>query len=281
PAEAPAAKATEKPAEASVPTQAPAEVTIEPQNSENTQLQEEALAEPEITVTAATPQPQTASKDKSVIAMEMDHNSKVYAQTLEQIRDQGKKVVLEMGDGVSWSIDGNAMGDGELGDVDFKVTMGNSNIPKEKKDALTEGESYVELSLAHDGAFGFAAVLRVTLEEAQSGQYANLFYYNEQTGEFEFMCAALIGSDNVAAFEFMHASDYIIIVSDETKETLLEARAPEMEEAERIIMEEENNTANEKPAKEPVKAAGIIALILLGSTALVIGAFLIFRRKDD
>jgi len=281
PTEAQPAKATEKPAEATTATEKPAEVTIEPQTVENTQPQEQPEEEAEITVAAATPQPQTAPRDKSVITMEMDQNSRIYAQTLEQIRDQGKKVVLEMGDGVSWSIDGNAMGDGELDDIDFKVTMGSSNIPEEKKDALTEGESYVELSLAHDGAFGFTTVLYVTLDGAGTGQYANLFYYNEQTGEFEFMCAALIGSNNVAAFEFTHASDYIIIISDEVKDTLLEARAPEMEEAERIIQEEADSSANEKPAEEPVKAAGIIAVILLGSVALVIGAFLIFRRRDD
>ncbi len=232
-------------------------------------------------ITAPTPQPQTASREKDVITMEMDQNSRIYAQTLEQIRDQGKKVVLEMGDGASWSIDGNTMGDGELDDIDFKITMGSSGIPGEKKDALTEGENYVEFSLAHDGAFGFTAVLHLTLEEAQPGQYANLFYYNEQSGEFEFMCASLISSSQEAAFEFMHASDYIIIISDDTKETLLEAKAAEMEEADRIIQEQENNSANEKPAEEPVKAAGIIAVILLGSTALVIGAFLIFRRRDD
>ncbi len=283
PAQVPEPKATEKPAQAPEPkvTEKPMEVTVEPQNAENSQPQEHTGAEAEVTVTATTPQPQTAPKDKSVITMEMDQNSKVYAQTLEQIRKQGKKVVLEMGEGVSWSIDGNTMGDGELSDIDFKVTLGSSSIPEEKRDALTNGESYIELSLAHDGALGFGAVLSVVLEDAQPGQYANLFYYDEQTGDFAFMCASPIGSNQVAAFEFIHASDYIIIISDETKEDLLEARALEMEEAERMIQEELNSPADEKPTEEPVKAAGIIALILLGSVALVIGAFLIFRRRDE
>ncbi|MDE7251313.1 MAG: hypothetical protein K2N82_15850, partial [Lachnospiraceae bacterium] len=90
-----------------------------------------------------------------------------------------------------------------------------------------------------------------------------------------------VGSNKTARFEFVHASDYIIIISDEIKENLLELRAPQLEEAERIIQEELNNSANEKPAEEPKKAAGIIALIFLGSTAIVIAGYLIFRRKND
>ena len=90
----------------------------------------------------------------------------VYTQTLEQIREQGKKVTLEMGNGIVWRMDGSTMGEAPLNDIDFKVTMGKSGIPKLKKDALTEGENYVELSLAHDGGFGFTAALSVTLENS-------------------------------------------------------------------------------------------------------------------
>lgn len=190
-------------------------------------------------------------------------------------------MTLEMGNGVTWNIDGAAMDDGQLQDIDFDVMVGRSNIPKAKRDALTEGENYVEISLAHDGGFGFTVVLSISLENAEPGQYANLFYYDEATGEFRFMCASLVGSTKIASFEFVHASDYIIIISDETKENMLDMRAPQLEEAERIVQEERNSSANEKPAEEPKKAAGIIALIVLGSTAIVIAGYLIFRRKED
>lgn len=234
-----------------------------------------------VTVTAATPKPQTAPEDKSEIIFDMSNNSMVYIQTLEQIREQGKKVTLEMGNKVSWHIDGSLMGDEPLTDIDFEVLVGKSGIPKIKKETLTEGENYVELSLAHDGEFGFTTVLTVILENAQPGQYANLFYYHGETGEFQFMCASLIGSTKEVSFEFSHASDYIIIISDEIKEDLLELRAAEMEEAEQIWQDELNNPANERPAEEPKKAAGIIVLIILGSVAIAIAIYLIFRKKDD
>ena len=252
------------------------------QAPENTQAYQNEQSEVGNTViTAVTPKPQTASEDKSAITFEMEDNSILYTQTLEQIREKGRKVTLEMGNGVTWNIDGSAIGDGSLQDIDFDVVMGRSNIPKAKRDALTEGENYVEFSLAHDGRFGFTAVLSISLENAEPGQYVNLFYYNESAGDFEFMCASLVGSTKIVSFEFVHASDYIIIISDEIKENMLDMRAPQLEEAERIVQEEMNNPANEKPAEEPKKAAGIIALIVLGSAAIVIAGYLIFRRKED
>ena len=41
----------------------------------------------------------------------------------------------------------------------------------------------MNLSLAYDGEFGFTATLTVNMEPKNSGMYANLFYYNEQTGK--------------------------------------------------------------------------------------------------
>ena len=43
----------------------------------------------------------------------------VYTQTLEQIREQGKKVTLEMGNGIVWRMDGSTMGEAPLNDIDF------------------------------------------------------------------------------------------------------------------------------------------------------------------
>lgn len=271
-----------------VPTSEPAATAVpEPaavQESESAAAQaseREASNVENAVVTAVTPKPQTAPEDKSAITFEMKNNSILYTQTLEQIREQRRKVTLEMGNGVTWKIDGAAMSDEPLQDINFGVEIGRSNIPKAKRDALTEGENYIELSLAHSGRFGFTAVLSISLENAEPGQYANLFYYQEETGEFQFMCASLIGSTKTASFEFEHASDYVIIISDDRKENLLELRAAQMEEAERIVQEEMNSSANEKPAEEPKKAAGFIVLIVLGSTALVIAAYLIFRKKKE
>ena len=70
----------------------------------------------------------------------------------------------------------------------------------------------MNLSLAYDGEFGFTATLTVNMEPKNSGMYANLFYYNEQTGKLEFVSAGQIDSDGNVELAFTHASDYTIVV---------------------------------------------------------------------
>lgn len=225
-----------------------------------------------LTVAAATPKPQTAVEDTSII--DAGQSGTVYAETLKQIKDQGTKVALQMDDHVRWTIDGSTIESEPQEDVDMGVLLGTSQIPKEMLHALTENENYIEMSLAYEGAFGFTAQLSVKLDQAQAGQYANLFYYNEEACAFEFMCATQVSSTGRANYEFMHASDYVIVISDDTKETLLDERAQELAKAQSYIKVE-------MPAREPVKAAGIITVILLISAGLVIGVYLILRRKME
>ena len=70
----------------------------------------------------------------------------------------------------------------------------------------------MNLTLAYDGEFGFTATLTVNMESKNAGLYANLFYYNEQTGELEFISAGQIDPDGNVELVFTHASDYTIVV---------------------------------------------------------------------
>ena len=258
------------------PTAAPVTEPLEAPEAENTE-------KGNAIVTAATPKPQTLSEDPSVLNMDMSATGVIYAETLEQIRDQKTKVVLDVGNGVKWAIDGAEIEEGPMSSMDLRVTMGEgaTRIPAERIEALTGGEEYVELSLAHEGSFGLKAVLTVTLDQAMEGQYANLFYYNEAEEAFEYICAAQISSRKEAAFVLGHASDYIIVISDRTREDLLTERAQQMEEADQAIEEIMSRPAEQRPAKDKNKAALIIALILLASAAIGIGAYLIFKKDRD
>ncbi len=233
-----------------------------------------------IRITAQTPKPHTLSDDREIVTMDMSKTGMIYAETLKQISEQGTEVVLKVSDNASWTIDGSEINTEEFSDIDLKVTLDDSRIPKDKLKILTENEQYVEMSLAHDGEFGFTMQLSVKLEDAEAGQYANLFYYNEETEAFEFMCASEISSTKEAVFAFTHASDYVIIISDNTKENLLAEKAEQFEQARIQEIETMALAKEETPAKEPVKAAAIIAIILLASAAVGIAVYLIVKRKD-
>lgn len=234
-----------------------------------------------VTVSAPTPKPQTAPENKSTLTIDMSKTGMLYSQTLEQIKEQGREVILNMSDEVSWTINGKTMGSEDLQDMDMKVTIGSSKIPENRLEVFASGERYVEMSLAHDGEFGFPAVLSVKLENAQPSEYANLFYYDEEADEFEFMCASQISSTGRATFEFSHASDYVIILSAETMEGLTDEKEEALEEVKTQEAAAIAQAKEELPAREPGRAAGIIALIVLGSAAIGIGAFLIFKKNDD
>ncbi len=119
-----------------------------------------------------------------------------------------------MGNGLSWKIYGKDITDA-AGDIDFDVTVGadaGKSIPVDVINNVTGEHSSLNLTLAYDGEFGFAATLTVNMESKNAGLYANLFYYNEQTEELEFISAGQIDPDGNVELVFTHASDYTIVV---------------------------------------------------------------------
>ena len=92
------------------------------------------------------------------------------------------------------------------GDIDFDVTVGadaGKSIPVDVINNVTGEHSSLNLTLAYDGEFGFTATLTVNMESKNAGLYANLFYYNEQTGELEFISAGQIDPDGNVRRRFM------------------------------------------------------------------------------
>ena len=144
----------------------------------------------------------------------MNGTSVVPKTVIDSIKGKDITFVLDMGNGLSWKINGKEITDA-AGDIDFGVTIGadaGKSIPVDVINKVS-GERYsMNLSLSYDGKFGFTATLTVNMEPKNSGMYANLFYYNEQTGKLEFVSAGQIDSDGNVELAFTHASDYTIVV---------------------------------------------------------------------
>ena len=149
------------------------------------------------------------------VTVAMNGTSVVPKTVIDSIKGKDTTLVLDMGNGLSWKINGKDITDA-AGDIDFGVTIGadaGKSIPVDVINNVT-GERYsMNLSLAYDGEFGFTATLTVNMESKNSGMYANLFYYNEQTGKLEFVSAGQIDSDGNVELAFTHASDYTIVVA--------------------------------------------------------------------
>lgn len=154
------------------------------------------------------------TKAGDTVTVAMNGTTVVPKDVIDSIKGKDTTLVLDMGNGLSWKINGQDITE-PSGDIDFGVNVGadaGKSIPVDVINNVT-GERYsMNLTLAYDGEFGFTATLTVNMESKNAGLYANLFYYNEQTGELEFISAGQIDAEGNVELVFTHASDYTIVV---------------------------------------------------------------------
>ena len=145
------------------------------------------------------------------VIVEMNGSTDVHEETFALIKGKDITLVLDMGNGFSWEINGNDVDSPK--NVNLSVTP-DADIPVKVINRLT-GECYcTSFTLEYSGEFGFIAKLSMGLGKENRGLYANLYYYLGD-GEFEFIGSAKVNSEGVAKLSLSHASDYVVIV-DET-----------------------------------------------------------------
>lgn len=125
---------------------------------------------------------------------------------------QGKDVdiVLNMG-GYTWTINGKDIKASDLKDINLEVTLDTDEIPPSLISNLAGGQKTRQLTLTHNGDFGFKATLTLPLGAENAGQYGNLYYY-DSNGKLIFMNAGQIDADGNVSLTFSHASDYVIVI---------------------------------------------------------------------
>jgi hypothetical protein len=102
-----------------------------------------------------------------------------------------------------------------LKDVNLDVALNTDAIPTEIINQIAGEQQSSTLSLAYDGPFGFTSVLTVNLDKINEGKYGNLFYYNPETKQLTLQAVGQIGENGSIELPFVHASDYVVIISEE------------------------------------------------------------------
>ena len=152
------------------------------------------------------------TKDGDTVTVEMNGSAVVPGNVLDELKGKDTTIVFDMGGGITWSVNGRSITGDNTGDIDFSVTVDTNTIPTDVINNITGERQSRQISLAYDGEFGFTAVLSINMEASNAGMYANLFYFNEKTGELKFICADEIAEDGTAELTFTHASDYAIVI---------------------------------------------------------------------
>ena len=158
----------------------------------------------------------TASVTVGTITVDMGDSTKVPGAVIDSIKGKDVDVVFDLGNGISWTVNGKTVTKDNLGDIDFGISTDAKNIPVDVINNVTKEKYSMEISIAYDGEFGFTAVLGVELDMKNAGMYANLFYYAPEATDLEFICSSLIDDSGIAQMEFTHASDYVIVVDKES-----------------------------------------------------------------
>ncbi len=222
------------------------------------------------------------AEEGSVINVDMNGSTVVPGDIFDSIKGKDITITFDMGSGILWSVDGKNITTDKAGDIDFSVKTGVKTVPVDIINNVT-GENYsIQISLAYEGEFGFTAVLSINLGKENAGYTASLYYYNESTGELEFICKDQIAEDGTVSLAFTHASDYVIAIDGEQEEGdgAAEPIQPEGTDGEAGDGTAENSSVPENPGTGQTGAVWwIMIVILLLTAAIGAGVFVAVKKK--
>ena len=160
----------------------------------------------------------TAKGDE--ITIDMGDETKVPAEIFESLAGKDVEISFDLGD-IQWSVNGaDIPTDTDFTDLDLGVNLDTSGIPVNVINTITGEVGTVQITLAHDGEFGFTMTLSAPLGKENAGYWANLYHYDEEAEALNFEAAAKIDEDGSVAIPFSHASQYAIVIDTHSHATV-------------------------------------------------------------
>ena len=146
----------------------------------------------------------------------------------DDIRDElenaenGDEITIDMGDETKVPAEIFESLAGKDVDVTFDlgVNLDTSGIPVNVINTITGEVGTVQITLAHDGEFGFTMTLTAPLGKENAGYWANLYHYDEDAEALNFEAAAKIDEDGTVTIPFSHASQYAIVIDTHSHATV-------------------------------------------------------------
>ena len=149
------------------------------------------------------------------ITIDMNGETEVPAEMFEEVAGKDVTVELDLGGGITWTVNGQDVPtDTSLSDLDLGVDLGTNGISADVINTVTGAYGTVQMTLAHDGAFGFTLTLTAPLGRENAGYWANLYHYDEEAEALTFETSAQIADDGSVALRMSHASQSAIVIDD-------------------------------------------------------------------
>lgn len=198
---------------------------------------------------------------------------------LETIKGRDINVQLNMG-GYTWTINGKDVMASELKDINLEVKFNTNAVPSETVKQLAGDNPTQQLSLTHEGDFGFTATLTMNAGAEYAGKNGNLYWY-DSNHKMVFVDAGVIQAGGDVSLKFSHASDYILVMTDKT-----ESGSENDIENQDVTGNDKNDVENQNVTKSKNKTsvktgdttsfAGIMILLVM---SVLIGAGAISHRR--
>ncbi len=175
------------------------------------------------------------AKDGDTVKVDMNNRTELPKNVLDEIKGKDVDLVLDMGGGIQWTINGTDVTDTK--NINLGIRRTETGIPVNVINNITGEVETIQLALEHEGDFGFKATLSIALGNENNGLTANLMYYNPETKGLEYTHSSVIKNGR-ADLEFSHASVWAIIIDDHSLEgeTMGDLAAGEGVKAEEIIL---------------------------------------------
>ena len=151
------------------------------------------------------------TKEGEKVVIDMNDATELPKNILKEIKGKDITIVLNMDNGFIWTINGKDVENPKT--IDMGVKKG-TRIPVKVINEVTGESEYIEITLSHNGDFGFKAVLTVDMGKNNKGNFANLYYYNKFEEETEIVSSDEIDENGNADLTFTHASEYVIVIDD-------------------------------------------------------------------
>ena len=114
------------------------------------------------------------AEDGDTITIDMNGETEVPADIFEEVAGKDVTIEFDLGDGVTWEVHGTDIpADANFSDLDLGVSMNTSGIPVNVINAITGEATSIQITLAHDGDFGFALTLSAPLGEENAGYWVS------------------------------------------------------------------------------------------------------------
>ncbi|MEG1731761.1 MAG: hypothetical protein RR252_01290 [Longicatena sp.] len=154
------------------------------------------------------------------IQVPMNDATVVPVDALKSAQGKDVNIVLNMG-GYTWTINGKDILSENLTNINLEIEEVKNVVSNETAKELFGDDPVKQISLTHNGNFGFKAKLTINMGKENTGKYGNL-YYHDSEGKLVFLNAGTIDAEGNVGLEFSHASEYVIVVSDKIIGTVKE-----------------------------------------------------------